>query len=361
MICGALPARGDGLSDHFRFSGFGTVGAVWSGSDEADFGFNRQLGGSADSVNLGTDTDLGLQVTATATSWLSATVQGLVAKKDEDRLSPRVEWAFVKLQPLSDVTVRVGEMALPTFIVSDSLYVGYATTWERAPNEVYGLALLQLMQGADVTYRRSVGPVGISLTGLTGDSTLRVYGTDYAANKVRGGNLQLETDWVTLRIGEIVSDVHVSAQQPSEPYYFTGVGATVDHDNIVAQAEYVQRRAGDYFNITAANGWYIMGGYRFGVLTPYAIYSVEQPQSSTNYPPYQLVIPLISYQQKTAAVGLRWDAFSSIAFKFQAERINTDGTAGISFSTPDSPPGSQFATPVTSPVTVVSASMNFVF
>ncbi len=45
---------------------------------------------------------------------------------------------------------------------------------------------------------------------------------------------------------------------------FTGHGVTVDRGNFVGQAEYVQRRNDRYYNIVAANGWYVMSGYRLG-------------------------------------------------------------------------------------------------
>ncbi len=69
--------------------------------------------------------------------------------------------------------------------------------------------------------------------------------------------------------------------------------------------------------------------------------------------PVQLAVPLISNIQKTVAAGLRWDAFSSVDFKFQVERVNTDGTPGISFSNPDLAGALRFDVPVTHPVTVV--------
>lgn len=360
LIGGVLPAYADGLGDYFSYSGFGTLGAVRSSTDEAQFGYNRQLGGATQGVDFETDSNLGLQLTAKANDWLSATVQGLVAKVDADRFSTALEWAFVKVQPLDGLSIRGGRMAMPTFIVSDSINVGYATTWLRAPNEVYGLAMLPLVNGADVTYRKSLGPVAVSATVLGGESTLRALGTNYQARDVRGANLQLETDWVTFRAGEIkTSEVMVSGTP--QLYSFTGFGLSMDHDNIVAQAEFVQRRGGYYYNITAANGWYLMGGYHVGKFTPYAIYSSTDPQFNPNSAPVQLVVPLISNIQKTVAAGLRWDAFSSVDFKFQVERVNTDGTPGISFSNPDLPGALRFDVPVTHPVTVASVNMDFVF
>lgn len=360
LVSGVVPAYADDLGDYFSYSGFGTLGAVRSSTDEAQFGYNRQLGGATKSLDFETDSDLGLQLTAKANDWLSATIQGLAAKISADQISTQLEWAFLKVQPLDGLSIRGGRMAMPTFIVSDSINVGYATTWLRAPNEVYGLAMLPLLNGGDITYRKSLGPVAVSVTALGGESTLRALGTNYEARDVRGANLQVETEWVTFRAGKVqTSEVEVSGT--SQLYSFTGFGATVDHNNIVAQAEFVQRRAGYYYNIVSANGWYLMGGYRFGKFTPYAIYSSTDPQYNPDSAPVQLAVPLISNIQKTVAAGLRWDAFSSVDFKFQVERINTDGTPGISFSNPDLSGALRFDVPVTHPVTVLSANVDFVF
>lgn len=363
VICAGLPLRaGADIGDHVTFSGFGTVGAVRTNTDDAEFGRDRQLGGATKSLDFQVDSDIGLQLSARANSWLSATVQGLAVKRDDEDPRLEAEWAFVKVGPVAGLALRVGRMALPTFVVSDSRNVGFANTWLRAPNEVYGLAMLRRMDGADLTYGHAFGPVRLTATVLAGDSELRALGTDYDANKVRGANVQLQLGAVAVRAGKVISDVYVTDANPRERYAFTGYGITYDKGNVIAQAEYVQRRADFYYNLVAANGWYTMGGYRFGAFTPYAIYSSTRPRSSSDYLPLQTMYPLISYQQKTVALGLRWDAASFADVKFQVERANTDGGPGISFSSPDAPAAAlRFAVPVSKPVNVISVAVDFVF
>jgi hypothetical protein len=362
-LSAGLPSRAHaGVSDYVNFSGFGTVGIVKTNTDDAQFGRDRQLGGADKSIDHMVDTNLGFQLSAHANSWLSATVQGLVVKRDDASPKLEAEWAFLKVGPIADLTLRAGRMALPTFVVSDSRNVGFANTWLRAPNEVYGLAMLRRMDGVDLTYSHGFGPVRLSATVLAGDSELRALGEDYAANKVRGGNVQAQIGPVALRAGKVVSDVYVSSAQPKEQYAFTGYGITYDEGNVIAQAEYVQRRAEYYYNLVAANGWYTMAGYRFGSLTPYAIYSKTKPLNSPDHLPIQMLYPLISYQQKTVALGLRWDAAAFASVKFQVERADTNGTPGVSFSRTDAPaPALRFAAPVSKPVNVISLAVDFVF
>lgn len=370
MVSAAIVAISAGLpslapadvGDYVNFSGFGTLGAVRTNTDEAEYGRDRQLGGATKSIDLGVDSNIGAQVSARATNWLSATVQGLLVKRDEEDPKLELEWAFAKVGPIAGLTLRAGRMPLPTFVVSDSRNVGYANTWLRAPNEVYGLAMLRRMEGADLTYNRGIGPVKLSATVLAGDSELRALGDDFEANKVRGANLQLQYGPVAVRAGKVVSDVYVDETNPDERYSFTGYGITFDQGNVIAQAEYVQRRADFYYNLVAANGWYTMGGYRIGAFTPYAIYSSTKPITSDDKLPLQLSVPLISYEQKTMALGVRWDAASFASVKLQVERVDTDGGPGISFSNPDAPAAAlRFAGPVAKRVNVISAAIDFVF
>lgn len=362
MGSGMLSAQAEGLADHFTFSGFGTVGAVYSDNDDAEFGTGRQLGGAAKDVAFDVDSNLGVQLTGIANEWLSATVQGLAVKREKDVINLNVEWAFVKVKPVESLAVRAGRMAMPTFLVSDSRNVGYANTWLRAPNEVYGMDLTTGLDGIDVTWNHSFGGVDVSLSALYSEST--VVGFDFDMKNVRGGNLQVGLDWIKFRAGYLTGDAEVTGLGEA-PYTFTGFGAIVDRDNYLLQAEYVKRKTDGIFKpVTDASGWYVMGAYRFAALTPYATYASTKPANGSH--PinlgYPYLVPLTSDLQKTFAVGLRWDAMDSIAVKFQAERVDTKGTPGVSFSNPavdwwviDR------ATPVAKPVTVLSAAISYVF
>ena len=138
------------------------------------------------------------------------------------------------------------------------------------------------------------------------------------------------------------------ANLADEKYQFSGIGASVDRDNVLLQAEYVRRRSSLFNTMIGADAWYVFGGYRFGSVIPYIQRSILKPESNTG----------IASAQKTTAIGARWDAFSSAALKFQLERVDTKGGQGISFITPTV---GFAAAPVTKPVTVVSVAIDFVF
>ncbi len=341
------------IGEHLTFSGFGTLGVVHSDTDEGQFVRGRQLTGAADNdLEFNVDSNMGAQLTATATSWLSGTVQLLAAHRLEENIDIEAEWAFVKLAPLNGLEIRGGRMSLPTFAISDFRNVGYANTWIRPPDEVYALAILNRLEGADATYRLPIGSTSLTVSVLAGKSELETSFFKLDVDNVKGFNVLWETDWVSLRAGRVRGEPQLPG---GDVYTFSGVGAIVDRDNIVAQAEYVTRRSENEPAGVDADGWYVLGGYRFGSILPYVMYGHTAPKEAG---PAHL-----SYDQSTIAAGVRWDAFKSAAFKFQVQHVDTNDTSGVSFVTPALPPPAPPAAfaPITDSVTVLSLALDFVF
>jgi len=341
FACSTIPSIASAQSmPDFKFSGFGTLGVVRTNTDEANFGRDRQsYGGANTNATADVDSNLGLQATADVTKWLSGTAQVLAVKRQtENHLTAEAEWGFVKVTPMDGLSIRGGRLAVPMFLVSDSRNIGYANNWLRAPNEVYGLVSFRRLQGFDVTYQRSFGSTSLTVTALGGSSATKYATTNIHMKNVKGANVQLETEWATFRVGKVEAAYDTTAAQR---YAFTGVGVTIDRNNVFIQAELVQKRAPE-LAFVEADGKYVIAGYRFGALLPYAMYASTTPK---------IVSPLnTSADQSTTSIGVRWDAFKTAAVKFQADRIDTKGTKGISFSGK-----------VASPVTVLSASLDFVF
>ena len=345
------------LGDYVTFSGFGTVGAVETSSDQGLFGRDLQSGGANKNPSFNVDSNLGLQLNATATSWLSGTFQVLAEDRNRDYIQPNVQLAYVAAKPIDNVTVRVGRVNAPLFAVSESLFIGYANTWLRAPNEVYALAVFSTVNGVDATYRLDMGSTALSLSAITGKSSAVLAGQPERIHNLEGLNLQLETEWATYRYGYTKARFDVPGVFVfNDRYSFSGLGVSVDHNNIIAQSEFVKRTSEGSPTIIDSDGWYVMGGYRFGSLAPYAIFS--KTFRATPNP-----IPVTVGPQKTTALGLRWDAFTSADIKFQIERVDTFDTVGISFTTravPD-PFGPPLLAPVANPVTAFSVAVDFTF
>jgi hypothetical protein len=354
MLCAARCFAATQLGDYFSFSGFGTLGLVQTDTDQGQFIRDNELNGATTHASFNVDSDLGLQGTVQPTKWLSGTVQLLSKERTDKNISTEVEWAYAKVEPVDGLAFLVGRMDLPMFLVSDFRDVNYANTWVRPPNEVYGQALLHRLSGGEVRYRLPIKSTILSVMVLAGKSVLELHGVGEADVKdIRGWNAQWETDWVTLRAGQVWGEVIVGT---TDRYTFTGFGATVDRDNIFFQSEYVTRRSACCASIVNVNGWYALAGYRFRPFMPYVSYAKAEDSLPS---PFHLTNP-----QSTVAAGVRWDAFKSADLKFQVEHVNTYGTSGISFSTP-ALPYNGFGPPVlagiTRPVMVFSLTMDIVF
>jgi hypothetical protein len=368
LASAALPSHAaTQLGEYFTFSGFGTLGAVTTNSDEGQYVREFQPKGATKKASLLVDSNLGLQMTAKANDWLSATVQTLTAQQLQPSITTEVEWAFVKVMPVKALTVRVGKMSLPNFLISDSRRIGYANTWLRPANEVYAQDVLNDgLTGADLSYRLRLGDNALTATGLVGKSgfTFSNKKGNIKVNQVRGLNLLWDGDWYTARLGYVQGRPDFSnfpeyayflspGEVLNDTYTFTGFGFTVDKANVVLQGEYVQRRLKQINPIAGTNAWYLLGGYRIGAYLPYAQFSrvTATPDARDNNAP-----------QDTKALGLRWDAFSSAAIKFQIERVDTKGSFGLSFinKREETPEGTVYF-PVSKPVTTFAVALDFVF
>lgn len=327
------------------FGGFGTVSTVRSDTDQAKFVRGIEKNGANRSFAENVDSNLGVQATVRFNSWLSATAQVLA---DNNELTDPLAWAYVKLEPLESLSIKLGKVEMPLFMISDSRDIGYANSWVRPPNEVYSLASVEELKGGEASYTLPIASTRLVFTGYAGTSTAVVpQGTRFNAWDVHGGEIRWETEWVTVRGGIATTQNEVGAGN-HDKYTFEGFGFSVDHSNIVAQSEFVRRYDSKYKFAADSTGWYVMGGYRFGKVLPYVSYA-----STTKSEPYFAAYAL-SLNQNTKAIGVRWDAFKSADLKFQFERIDPKGTSGISFTQVQPGFGG-------SDVNVVSLALDFVF
>ncbi|MGH8208372.1 MAG: hypothetical protein ACREU6_02040 [Steroidobacteraceae bacterium] len=323
-----VPARAQDLDSilnniDFSFGGYGTIGVVRTNTDAAQFIRGVESSGATESVRENVDSNLGVQATARFNSWLAVTAQVL---EGSNELTGLVPWAYVKLDPTDSLSFKLGRVKMPLFAVSDSLDVGYANVWLRPPNEVYSLGSMEELNGGEGTYTLPIGTTHLSLTGYVGSSQVftQTLGDPHARD-VHGGEVRWETEWVTLRAGltKTTVDTH-----PHDKYTFQGFGVLVDHDNVIAQAEFVKRYAQNSPFFVNSTGWYVLGGYRFDKVAPYVSYATTT-KSKPFFPD-----AVLSADQDTTAIGVRWDAFKSADLKFQFERVDPRGTTGISFVQP---------------------------
>ncbi|MFZ4552387.1 MAG: hypothetical protein ACOYNB_11245 [Aquabacterium sp.] len=364
---------------NFSLSGFGTLGASRTTTDEALFNYPGQGGGAGKTFSLDPDSKVAVQGTYKATPTVSATAQVMTKYDAEGSYVPNFEWAFVKWQPVSGLSVRAGRMGAPFFMVSDFRDVGYANVAVRPNLDVYGQVPVSYFDGGDVSYQTSLGPASVTGTLWAGSSSASftsalnsplgaVPPSDIDIKRALGFNLQAEFDGgYTLRLGHMqgrlttksaTADYVVGAMAPviaglagataqaealalseqlhvsNERATFSGVGFTVDRNNVVVSGEYTKRKVGGVGYVPDTTGWYTLAGYRFGNWLPYVSFSklkVTNPNAkmptvtsavlASAVVGTQTVLNTQKLSERTNSVGIRWDATSSLAVKAQFDRV----------------------------------------
>jgi hypothetical protein len=335
----AIPAAWAQDPNAVRFSGFGTGALTWTDTNDAEFARGGQARGAGKSPRTGVDSNLGLQADYRVNDWLSFTGQGLVSKETEDDYGADLAWAFAKVKLSDQWSVRVGRVGLPVFMISDYRHVGYANTMLRPPQEVYNQIPVSHMDGGDVTWQQTYGDTNISASFSVGRNK-----TDMATiTREHAVNFVVEHGPLTLRVGQVDGQLAlkvpvtlpdgrtVVANLPKRRVWFDSVGAMFDWNNIVLASELAKT----HNSVGISRSWYAMAGYRFGKVLPYYNHS-----STTG-----------AYPQSTDSVGLRWDAFSSAAIKFQVDRVDPQAKGYFV----NVKPGFR------GPVTVAAVAIDFVF
>ncbi|OYO30195.1 porin [Janthinobacterium sp. PC23-8] len=353
LAVGAAQAQDAGSM--FSYSGFGTVGALHSSSNEGDYvstRFQPSGAGASHDWDIGADTKLGAQVNARFSDRWSATVQVVAMPRTNNTYGPRIEWANLQYAITPDLKVRVGRTALASFMVSDTRLVGYSNTWARPPVEVYSSAPMTNVDGVDVSYKHRFGNVTNTLSVFGGKTKIdSLTGSGQVLHgikidRLRGLSNAVEFGAWTARVGYVQSDVVVPYSPKlivSSTFKSYNIGAVYDPGEWFVQVEFTRI---DIPRLTGlVNTGYVHGGYRLGNFTPYAMFA---PSTASNS-----ALPNPANQSTTTA-GVRWDALKNIAFKLQFDQVNLrKGTTGAFNNVSPALAGDK--------VKLVSVSADFVF
>jgi hypothetical protein len=305
------------LSEMFSYSGFGTIGVARSDTNRAEYVTGNQMAGATENFDYKTDSKLGLQGTFAPTRWLSGTVQALAEVRNSPDFTTQIEWAYLKVQPIDNLSIRYGKLVLPLFLVSDSRNVGYSTTWLRAPDAVYGEAVFDTYEGADIAYVQKMGKYSVTAHALLGapNPVAQLAGPGFAqiftGHHMHGYDVTADLNTVTVRASILELDYGTytgSTLNQEGKYHFYSYGIAYDRNDIIAQTEFIELRTGDPTD--AINGWYVMGGYRLGKVVPYLIYANSHQNRAADG-----AVPEIN--GPTESVGVRLDLFRSVDFKAQ--------------------------------------------
>lgn len=362
----------------FSFRGFGTLGAVYSDQDQADFAgdFTHPDGpGYSDSWAMSVDSKLGLQLDARFTDKMSAVLQVVTRYDRHGDYSPDIEWANISYKPTPALTVRVGRIVTPTFMESETRLVGYTYPWIRPPLELYGLNPITNKDGIDFRYQFPVGEAynalqlsyGKTFRNLPGDIEADVHHTldmqyvlEYGATRFRVGYMTMDLDITSpdldalfdgfARFGNAVPGpsgeralVNESRFRADDTRYeIFSLGLDHQPGSWLFRAEWAHADTHRPSFLSDVTAWYLTVGHRFGAFTPFITASEVSADKTraANIPgqglPPELadtaamlntgldeIVGAFAFDQETYTAGVRWDVFANIAVKMQYQHLRT--------------------------------------
>ncbi len=397
------------------FSGFGTIAFTHSGEKNADYvgsRFQPNGAGHTRSTDFGPDSKLGGQLSAQFNDQWSAVLQVVSQHQYDNGYDPMVEWANVKYQVSPELSVRIGRIALPSYLISESRFVGYANTWAHVPTEVYSVLSITSDDGIDVTHRKSFGDINNTFQAFYGTAKAKLPGdTKVKSTPTWGFNDSVEFGSWTLRAG--YSNYTLDLDVPSISGLFTGLGFIADSAGAVQLPEFqlaaqqardlsqkyslksikmsalslgLNYDPGNWFVmsefvafqsegfLTNSKSWYSTVGYRWGAFTPFFSYASTKADIPNEAGITSVTGDLmldgtatalsgavntslnsINGSQATTSVGIRWDAMPNVAVKAQYDRIKLGSGSSGRLTNPQ--PGLEKG----GKVDLFSVSVDFVF
>ena len=373
----------DDLNPTYSFNGFGTLGAVYSDEDQADFVSSWLLqpngAGHTSEWHAGVDTKLGGQLDIQFNTAFSAVLQVVVQRQNDNAWTPEIEWANIKYQFNDELSLRIGRTMLPTFMVSDTRQVGYANPWIRGPQEVYQLNPLTNLDGLDLAYSLELdngrNTLQLNLGQTDGDI---VHNGEITARDVIVISNSFEYDFATFRLSYLHATIDLNIKEADaliNDYGTLGDALSLipgQEDN-AAEAKALSTRyviEGDSVELYSAGiklepgNWLLMGewghvsetgalaevqggyttlAYHFSSLMPFLTLAEvngdtpdEPGLSTTGMPPslastvdqmnqgLNLLLFQASAAQKSITAGIRWDFHPGAALKLQYQHIDMD-------------------------------------
>lgn len=375
--CGLLSVAHAQGAPEFKFSGFGTVAAVHSSEDQADFvatAFQPKGPGASDDWSFDPDTKLGAQLSAVFNPSWSAVLQLVSQQNHDDSWRPHVEWANLKWQATPELALRVGRTALPVFQLSETRLVGYANTMVRPAPEIYRILPVTSNDGVDLAWRRDFGGFRNTVQAFAGTTKADLPTGTIESDRSWGLADTVEIGDLSLRLGYSSFNVKIDADgvntlnagiaafgAAAAPLPAVAARAAVLADRYRTEDMATRVLAlgfsydpGQWFVsgeamrfdtesvLADTTGWQLVGGWRFGTLTPYVGYArikadidEEAAFAATGSAPLDAAaagvvgginrtLQVLNGSQKTATVGLRWDFMRNTALKLQWDHTRID-------------------------------------
>jgi hypothetical protein len=121
---------------------------------------------------LNAESIIGVQADINSHQDISGSVQVIATNRNHGNVEPAVELAFLRYQPSPDWQFRLGRIWTPSFMNSETRYIGYSNTVFRNTN--YTLYQITNLNGVDAQYSRSLGKGNFKLASYVGKNNYQL-------------------------------------------------------------------------------------------------------------------------------------------------------------------------------------------
>ncbi len=380
LACTAGVQAEDG--NMFTLSGFGTVGTAHSTERNADVVSDIQSAkgvGASDATSARLDSRIALQVNGNFTEDFSAVVQAVSEHAVTDSYSPEIALAHVKYRFSPALSVRMGRITAPLYMLSEYQRVSYAAPLVRQPNEVYNF--LMAFDGVEGLYTFNAGDTVFGVQAFYGeinsdkidvdDMAGVSFNVERGASTFRAGYVRGNARFVTDDINRLF-DTYGAIPSPSlaelvrqlDPRRMDGTfksfGYTYDPGNWFVRSEIIQSDFGAALPSTSTSG-FVNAGIRHGAWTPSLTFAhldtsdQLKPGAADPFGGLNMAVAQNVKSRHSYTASLRWDAMDNVALKLQGTHVkNHAGSWGsLANFQPGFQPGRSY--------NLISASVDFVF
>ncbi|WP_096087008.1 hypothetical protein [Agaribacterium haliotis] len=350
-----------------RFSGFGSIGALTTNTDELGFrrDFSDPSPSYSDEINFSSLSVLGLQANISLHDSFEFVGQLVLRDQPVQNSDTLIKIAALNWTPSEEIQFRLGRFSQPFYMLSDSRHIGFANLWTMPVQEFYAPVTNNFIDGAELSYKLELGD-GFLMSSINGGTTLvsiedSALGSQTLEIKnVLGINLEYHYGDIQARLSwnkssgvsrwdevdaaqaalEQITPLWPGAKDLSERLSLDEnelkyVSAGVQYDNgrwlLIGEAGEIHSNS---FILPGTRMAYLSLGYHIDLFTPYISYAItNSDEFYLESPPPPQVAPLVEtltenvkqgWDQRGFSVGLRWDFHFNMAFKFQWDYKSMD-------------------------------------
>ncbi|NVJ61477.1 MAG: hypothetical protein HWE27_13860 [Gammaproteobacteria bacterium] len=385
-VCLVVASISCGADNDFDFSGFGSLGYISSDSDV--YGYRNDLsqpnGIFENDFDFKNTTVLGVQMGYVASNQFDVVIQGVYRGQDDFDLDKAIAQAFLRYDPSVNWTARFGRVPISLFHYTEYRDIGFALTWAKVPNEVYGLVPYRFLDGADLTFQRQFGSstfrskifYGTSKTDIGANGDVEEVGVEQAYGltlELEHANWLIETSHSLITLENNIPSIEqllqgiafIGATAPaawpdsaafasdlslaSKQGRYSSISASYNLNNWKFETEFARVR-GDGILIRPLDSAFASLTYKFDdwslytivadtdtehyrfirPFTPSDVYSDPQTIAIVEqiFAGIDITSNFFSSNQQTWSLGARWNIGENVALKLQYDRTHIDEDGG---------------------------------